>query len=140
MCESQSANVRIGAEKGTMHGFPTARSGATPACRLMPTLLLCVSALALGWILLPFYGAIMWSLIIAMLFAPVYRWRLPRLGRRRNCAAGLVMLPVLVVGALPFALMTASPAKRRLSTNTWVRVNGIRHSPCVACSTRCLPG
>ncbi len=77
----------------------------------MPPLLLSGSALALGWILLPFYGAIMWSLIIAMLFAPVYRWLLPRFKRRRNVAAGLVMLLVLVVGVLPFALMTASLAR-----------------------------
>ena len=77
----------------------------------MPPLLLAGSALALGWVLLPFYGAIMWSLIIAMLFAPVYRWLLARLKRRRNLAAALVTLLVLVVCVLPFALMTASLAR-----------------------------
>jgi predicted PurR-regulated permease PerM len=74
----------------------------------MPPLLLAISALALGWILLPFYGAIMWALILAMLFAPAYRRLLPRLKQRRNLTAGLVMLLVLVVGVLPFALVTAS--------------------------------
>ncbi len=74
----------------------------------MPPLLLAVSALALGWILLPFYGAILWALIIAMLFTPVYRWLVPRLKHRRNAAATLVMLIVLVVGVLPLALVTAS--------------------------------
>jgi hypothetical protein len=38
----------------------------------MPPLLLAGSALALGWILLPFYGAIIWALILAMLFSPAY--------------------------------------------------------------------
>jgi predicted PurR-regulated permease PerM len=74
----------------------------------MPPLLLAISALALGWILLPFYGAILWALIIAMLFTPVYRWLVPRLKHRRNAAATLVMLIVLVVGVLPLALVTAS--------------------------------
>ena len=74
----------------------------------MPPLLLALSALALCWILLPFYGAILWALIIAILFAPVYRRLLPRLHQRRNVAAGLVMLLVLVVGVLPFAMVTAS--------------------------------
>lgn len=74
----------------------------------MPPLLLAVSALALGWILLPFYGAILWALIIAMLFTPVYRRLVPLLRQRRNAAAALVMLFVLVVGVLPFALVTAS--------------------------------
>jgi predicted PurR-regulated permease PerM len=91
----------------------------------MPALLLCISALALGWILLPFYGAIMWALIIAMLFAPVYRWLLPRLKGRCNFAAGLAMLLVLVVGVLPFALMTASLAReasfvyQRIGSGEW---------------------
>jgi predicted PurR-regulated permease PerM len=77
----------------------------------MPPLLLVLSALALGWILLPFWGAIMWALIIAMLFAPVYRGLLRRLKQHRNLAAGVVMLLVMVVGVLPFALMTASLAR-----------------------------
>ena len=77
----------------------------------MSPLLLAVTALALGWILLPFYGAILWALIIAMLFFPVYRRLVRRLKQRRNVAAGLVMLLVLVVGVVPFALMTASLAR-----------------------------
>jgi predicted PurR-regulated permease PerM len=77
----------------------------------MHPLLLIVSALALGWILLPFYGAILWALIIAVLFAPIYRSLLSRLGQRRNIAAGLVVVLVLVVGVLPFALVTASLAR-----------------------------
>ena len=77
----------------------------------MPSGLLAISALALGWILLPFYGAILWGLIIAVLFVPIYRALLSRLGQRRNLAASLVMLLVLVVGVLPFALVTASLAR-----------------------------
>ena len=74
----------------------------------MPPLLLAASALALCWILLPFNGAILWALIIAMLFVPAYRRLLPRVRQRRNVAAALVMLLVLLVGVLPFALVTAS--------------------------------
>jgi predicted PurR-regulated permease PerM len=76
----------------------------------MPPLLLAATALALCWVLLPFYGAILWALIIAMLFVPVYRRLLVRLGQRRNTAAALVMLLVLVVVVLPFAVVTASLA------------------------------
>ncbi len=77
----------------------------------MPPLLLASSALALGWVLLPFYGAILWAIIIAILFTPIYRRLLPRLNQRRNLAATLVMLLVLVVVVLPFALLTASLAR-----------------------------
>ena len=91
----------------------------------MPPLLLALSALALCWILLPFYGAIMWALIIAMLFAPVYRLLLPRVKQRRNAAAGLVMLLVLVAVVLPFALVTASLGReasvvyQRIESGDW---------------------
>ncbi len=77
----------------------------------MPPLLLAATALALGWVLLPFYSAILWALIIAMLFVPVYRRLLPRLRQRRNVAAGLVLLMVIVGVVLPFAFVTASLAR-----------------------------
>jgi predicted PurR-regulated permease PerM len=77
----------------------------------MPPLLLAATALALGWILWPFYGTLVWALIIAMLFAPVHRRLLPHVGQRRNLAAALVLLLVLMVGVLPFAVMTAALAR-----------------------------
>ena len=60
-----------------------------------------MSPLLLAWILLPFYGAILWAIIIAVLFMPIYR----RL--------------------LPFALMTASLAReaslvyQRIHSGDW---------------------
>jgi predicted PurR-regulated permease PerM len=77
----------------------------------MLPLLLAVTALALAWILQPFYGAILWAIIIAVLFAPVYQRLLQRLKEHRNTAAALVMLLVLVVGVLPLALLSASLAR-----------------------------
>ena len=54
--------------------------------RALLVLLITVS-LALGWILLPFYGTILWGCIIALVFAPVFRWLLPRLHDRRTPVA-----------------------------------------------------
>ena len=73
--------------------------------------LLIAVSLALGWILLPFYGTIMWSAIIALLFAPVYRRLLVRLKGRRTSAALLTLLIVLVIVILPFVLLTAALAR-----------------------------
>jgi predicted PurR-regulated permease PerM len=93
--------------------------------RPMPPLLLAATALALGWVLLPFYGTLLWALIIAMLFLPLYRWLLPQLRGRRNLAAGLVMLLVLLAGVLPLALMSASLAREaafvyeRIDSGDW---------------------
>lgn len=74
-------------------------------------LLLVAVSLALAWILQPFYGAILWGGIIALLFVPVYRRLLPRLNQRRNAAALLTLLAVLVIAILPFALITATLAR-----------------------------
>ena len=73
--------------------------------------LLVTVSIALGWILLPFYGTIMWSAIIALLFAPLYRRLLPRLKRRRTSAALLTLLVVLLMVILPLALITAALAR-----------------------------
>ena len=74
-------------------------------------LLLVLVTLAFGWILLPFYGAILWGAIIAMLFAPLYRHLLPHLKQRRTLAALLTLLAVLLVVVLPFALVTTALAR-----------------------------
>ncbi len=73
-------------------------------------LLLVAVSLALGWILLPFYGAILWGVIIALLFTPLYQRLLVRLKQRRTLAAVLTLLFVLVIVVLPLALITAALA------------------------------
>jgi predicted PurR-regulated permease PerM len=77
------------------------------ANRALPALLVAVS-LALGYILLPFYGAVMWASIIALLFTPLYRWLLPRVSHRPTVAALVTLLIVLVIVVLPLALVAAS--------------------------------
>ena len=72
-------------------------------------------SLALGWILLPFYGVVLRRSIIALLFAPVFRWLLPRLNRRRTPAALLTLLIVVVIVILPLALVTASLAREMVA-------------------------
>lgn len=92
--------------------------------RALPLLLVAVS-LALVWILLPFYGTLLWGSIIALLFAPMYRWLLPRLGHRRTPAALLTLLIAVVIVVLPFAAISAALAREamqvyeRLQSGEW---------------------
>jgi len=74
-------------------------------------LLLVVVTVALAAILIPFYAAIMWGAIIALLFAPVYRYLLPRMKQRPNPAALLTLLLVLVIVILPMASVLAALAR-----------------------------
>lgn len=71
-------------------------------------LLLVAVSVALGWILQPFYGAILWGVVIALLFTPLHRWLLARVKQRRTLAAVLTLLFVLVIVVLPLAFIAAT--------------------------------
>ncbi len=90
--------------------LPDENAPALPINKSLLLLLTTVS-LAFGWILLPFYGTIMWAAIIGLLFRPVHHWLLARLRRRRNAAALLTVLLVLVIVIIPLALIAASLAR-----------------------------
>ena len=67
--------------------------------------LLGIVTLALGWILLPFYGTLLWSAIIAMVFAPVNAHMLVWAKGRKTLAALGTLLSVVVFVMVPFALI-----------------------------------
>lgn len=62
--------------------------------------LLC--ALALFWMLAPFWDALAWGICLAFLLAPVQAWLTDKLGGRASLSAGIltVLVPVLLVGPL----------------------------------------
>ena len=70
-------------------------------------ILLFIVTLALGWILLPYYGTILWSAIIAIVFAPVNARLLIWVQGRKTLAALGTLLIVVVLVMLPLALVTA---------------------------------
>lgn len=63
--------------------------------------------IAFVWLTLPFFGAILWGLVAAILFWPVHRQTERALGGRRNLAASLSLIGILAVVILP-ALAIAS--------------------------------
>ncbi|HEY0844636.1 MAG TPA: AI-2E family transporter [Noviherbaspirillum sp.] len=71
------------------------------------TLLLAVS-LAFGWILWPFYGAVFWGTVLAILFEPFHRQLLLAMPGRQNLAALMTLLLSLIVVIFPLALITAA--------------------------------
>jgi len=70
-------------------------------------LLLIAVSLAFAWILWPFYGAILWATVLAIVFAPLYR-RLSSSMGRRNLAATACMLIIVTMVILPLTLTAAS--------------------------------
>jgi predicted PurR-regulated permease PerM len=69
--------------------------------------LLVAVSLAFGWILWPFFGAVLWGVILAIIFAPPYRRLLKSLRQRRTLAALATLGMILVLVILPLTLLTA---------------------------------
>ena len=91
--------------------LPLTERAPTPAERSTLLLLLAAVSVALAWILAPFYGTILWAVVIALLFTPLYRQLLRRLKHRHTPAALATLLVVLVMVVLPLALITAALAR-----------------------------
>jgi len=70
--------------------------------------LLVAVTLALGWILAPFYGAVFWGIVLAIVFAPLYRRLLARFRKSPNVAAVVTLTIILLMVILPLALVTAA--------------------------------
>lgn len=78
------------------------------------TLVVLVTA-AFVWLLLPFYGAVLWAVILAVLFNPLQRRLAKRLGGRQNLAAGLSVLACVCIVVIPGSLILAALAQEATS-------------------------
>lgn len=73
--------------------------------------LLVIVTVALGWVLAPFYGAVLWACIIALLFAPLHRRLLGRWRGEANASALVTLLIVVIMLIIPMALILAALAR-----------------------------
>jgi len=71
-------------------------------------------SLAFAWILLPFYGAVLWGTVIAILFSPLHRRLLKSMRRRRNLAAFFTVMIIIAIVILPMTLIAASLTQEAL--------------------------
>jgi len=97
------------AERDTREG----RLGENQASMNSPALqravflfLLATVTLAFGWILLPFFGAVMWAVALAILFTPSYRWMVIKVKGRRNLAALVTLLLAMILVIIPLVAIT----------------------------------
>ena len=78
-------------------------------------LLLVAVTLAFAWVLYPFYGAVLWAIVVAVLFAPVYRRLLQSMQGRPSLAAALTVLIIIAMVILPLVMVAASLAQEASS-------------------------
>lgn len=68
-------------------------------------LLLALVSVAFFWLLLPFYGAVFWAVILAIVFQPLQRNLEWRFGTRSNLAAFLSVMVCIVIAIIPMSLI-----------------------------------
>ncbi len=106
------------------------------------TLLLLVFAvsLAFAWILWPFFGAILWAAVLAIVFTPLHEWLLRSMPKRQNLPALATVLIILALVIVPLTLTAASLVQEAanfqdsMQAGTWNPGSSSRSSPC------CRPG
>lgn len=74
------------------------------------TLLLIGVTVAMGYVLRPFYGAILWAGVIALIFAPLNRKLLRTMSGRPTAASVITLLVALVMVVLPAVLVITALA------------------------------
>jgi predicted PurR-regulated permease PerM len=63
--------------------------------------------LGFGLVIWPYFGAIFWSVVLAIVFAPLQEWILVRVKRRRTAAALVTLAAVIAGVGIPLTVVTA---------------------------------
>ncbi|MFC0339504.1 AI-2E family transporter [Paracoccus niistensis] len=89
--------------------------------------------LAFMWLLLPYYGALLWAIILAILFYPLHRRLLRYSGGRQNLAAALSLAACICLAVIPAAILLASLVREasslyaRIGTPGFHLASGLQH-------------
>lgn len=85
-------------------------------------LLLAAVSVAFITILLPFYGAIFWGSVLAVIFSPLHRWLLVRMGgRHASLAAFISVLCITLMVILPLLFIAAALTQE--AVGLYARIN-----------------
>lgn len=83
-------------------------SSELPALQGKTFLLLVIAvSIAFAWILWPFYGTVFWAVVLAIVFAPLYRRISAAIAPRHTLAALATVVVILLVVILPLALVAS---------------------------------
>lgn len=83
--------------------------------------LVLIVTLAFAWLLTPYFGAILWGVVVAILFSPLYRRLTIRFRGRQNLAAAATLLIILLLVILPSLFVAASLVQEAADLYTRLR-------------------
>ena len=74
-------------------------------------LLLAIVTIAFIWLLIPFYGAIFWGIILAIIFAPLQRKLLAKTKGKKTLSALISLVLIVLIVIIPLILITGALAQ-----------------------------
>jgi predicted PurR-regulated permease PerM len=98
-----------------------------------------IVTLAFGWVIYPFYGAILWGVVIAITFIPLYRRLLLKMPRRQNFAAFMTLIAIIALVIIPLVLISISLAEEVIGLYARVRSNEFDFVQIFAQAQKSLP-
>jgi len=101
--------------------------------------LLAAVTVAFAWVLAPFFGSVFWAVVLALVFTPVQRRILARVGRRQNAAALLTLLLIVLLVCLPVAVISVQLVGEIVGITQKVRSGQINFSAYGQQILRALP-
>ena len=101
-------------------------------------LLLIAVSLAFAWILWPFYGAILWAMVFATVFAPAHRRVLATMRQSPNMAALTTLLLIVAIALLPLTLTAVSVVRGGDNSLRENRNRRVRFRPIHFTASQCL--
>ncbi len=75
-------------------------------------------SVAFIWLVLPWYGSVLWAVILALLFRPLQVWLERRFGGRRSLAAFVSVLACICIVVIPGVLILAALAREASALTT----------------------
>jgi predicted PurR-regulated permease PerM len=87
--------------------------------------LLTVVTIGFFWILMPYAGAVFWGIVLAILFAPLYRRLLRATNQKPTVSALLTLLLIVIIVIIPVALISASLVQQAVGVYDMVKTGHI---------------
>ena len=102
-------------------------------------LLLGLVSVAFVWLLIPFYGAVFWAVILAIVFQPLQRNFEWRFGNRSNLAALLSVMVCIFIAIIPMTLIIGALAREGTELVSQVQSGAIDPSSVLTNVQEALP-
>ncbi len=107
--------------------------------RLFLIALLVIITLAFAWLIEPFFGAIVWGVVVAVLFHPVFVWIHGVMPKRANSAAFLTLLLVIMLVIVPAIMLGSALVEEASNVYSRIRAGEIDFEQIILSVQNSLP-